>query len=219
MVADGEQFSTSPARILAKESLKGDLLYVRLAGDPESAYVGEPVDATLEIWLKPFRTTSIRMGPTDMWLCAVDEQASTWSPIIDSLEGRFPHMHHRTETRMDANGRAQEYFVYSLTRKLWPERPGIFKADGVNVVVNYPLKVRSNSRRSFSEPYQVLEARPISAAVGESNIVMKAVPKEGRPESYRGAVGEYTIATTATPTRVSVGDPITLTLAISGTGR
>jgi hypothetical protein len=42
------------------------------------------------------------------------------------------------------------------------------------------------------------------------------LPQEGKPSGFYGLVGQYTIAASATPTKVNVGDPITLTIKIGG---
>ncbi len=42
------------------------------------------------------------------------------------------------------------------------------------------------------------------------------VPKENKPPAFYGLVGKYNIETSASPTSVHMGDPITLTIKISG---
>jgi hypothetical protein len=42
------------------------------------------------------------------------------------------------------------------------------------------------------------------------------LPDDGKPQRFYGLVGRYTIEASATPTQVSVGDPITLTVRIGG---
>ena len=42
------------------------------------------------------------------------------------------------------------------------------------------------------------------------------LPNEGKPAQFYGLVGRYTIEASATPTQVSVGDPITLNIKIGG---
>ncbi|MGH8048466.1 MAG: hypothetical protein ACREKL_14585, partial [Chthoniobacterales bacterium] len=49
-------------------------------------------------------------------------------------------------------------------------------------------------------------------------IHVKALPAQGRPANFSGAVGDFTIAATAQPEKAAAGDPITLKLAISGRG-
>jgi hypothetical protein len=44
------------------------------------------------------------------------------------------------------------------------------------------------------------------------------LPQTNRPAGFAGAVGQFEIEASATPTRVNVGDPITLRLKITGTG-
>jgi len=46
---------------------------------------------------------------------------------------------------------------------------------------------------------------------------VKVLPEEGKPVGYSGHIGTYRIRTSAAPTEINVGDPITLTIRISGT--
>ncbi|UCE61469.1 MAG: BatD family protein, partial [Phycisphaerales bacterium] len=219
VTVDGELFSTSPFQITAKESVAGDLLYLELIGDRKNVYVGQPINVTLEIWIKPYEKNEVRMDADNMWRYAIDENASTWGPFQENVLARPPDVTCRTGARPDANGVKQTYFVYSLTREVWPERPGTLDANGVKVVADYPLKARRKRSVLLGRPYEVVESRPIVAEVENSKIVVRAPPEEGRPDTYQGAVGAYEMTISATPTEVGVGDPISLTLQIQGTGR
>ena len=42
------------------------------------------------------------------------------------------------------------------------------------------------------------------------------LPEEGRPSGFSGLVGSYSLALSASPTKVKVGDPITLTIQVAG---
>jgi BatD DUF11 like domain len=44
------------------------------------------------------------------------------------------------------------------------------------------------------------------------------LPEANRPADFSGAVGQFEIEASATPTKINVGDPLTLRLKISGTG-
>lgn len=50
------------------------------------------------------------------------------------------------------------------------------------------------------------------------DIRVKALPAEGRPANFSGAVGDFTIAATANPLKAAAGDPVTLKVDISGRG-
>ncbi|MEM7144421.1 MAG: BatD family protein [Verrucomicrobiota bacterium] len=61
------------------------------------------------------------------------------------------------------------------------------------------------------EKQVALKAEPIVMNVAE-------VPTEGRPAGYTGAVGQFTISATASPSAVKAGDPVTLKVQVEGTG-
>ena len=86
---DGERFSTSPMHIKVKESAAGDLLYLELVGDRKYVYVGQPINITLEIWLKPYEDNDVRMDTDNMWRYAIDESASSWGCFLRT-NGRTP---------------------------------------------------------------------------------------------------------------------------------
>ena len=44
------------------------------------------------------------------------------------------------------------------------------------------------------------------------------LPEEGRPASFTGAIGTFTVEASAAPTKVTVGDPVTLTVKVAGKG-
>jgi hypothetical protein len=49
-------------------------------------------------------------------------------------------------------------------------------------------------------------------------IKVRALPAEGRPDSFSGAVGEFAVSATADPTKAAPGDPVTLKVAVTGRG-
>lgn len=69
-----------------------------------------------------------------------------------------------------------------------------------------------NQMMSISPPQQVsVKSDPI-------NFEVKPLPTAGQPANFEGAVGQFTLATDASPLKVNVGDPITLKLKVSGRG-
>ena len=44
------------------------------------------------------------------------------------------------------------------------------------------------------------------------------MPEEGRPADFGGAIGQWKLDVTAKPTDIAVGDPITVTIKVSGNG-
>ncbi len=219
VIADGESFSTSPMRIVAKESQTGDLLYLRLMAKRRSFYVGEPIDATLEVWLKLYRVKGIRMSAEEMWRYVINEEASTFGAFAKNLQPQARNIAYRIETQLDEHENAKEYCVYSMQQRVWAERPGTFDAGGLSVHADYPLRVRRSPVTLLGRPFEVVDSRPISATIEDSDIVVIPLPTQARPDSFQGAVGQYTMVVTAEPTEVRVGDPIVLSLVVRGIGR
>lgn len=51
-----------------------------------------------------------------------------------------------------------------------------------------------------------------------TDINVKELPTEGKPENFTGAVGDFDLEITATPTTLNVGEPIAVEIAIDGMG-
>ncbi|MBU3664820.1 MAG: protein BatD [Chthoniobacterales bacterium] len=61
-------------------------------------------------------------------------------------------------------------------------------------------------------------AENIQARTNPRKIEVLPLPKEGRPENFSGAIGQFTIDASATPRTVKAGEPVTLALAVEGRG-
>ena len=62
------------------------------------------------------------------------------------------------------------------------------------------------------------EQRQLTLATEAVNVETLPLPAENRPASFAGAIGDFTMTATAGPTAVTVGDPITVRVQISGRG-
>ncbi|MHC5016256.1 MAG: BatD family protein [Planctomycetota bacterium] len=211
VVADGQTLRTTPIRMVATVSETGDLLFLDVTSARDTYYVGETIELTLEIWLKPFhdRRTNRRLDAQEMWR-QVDGRATTLGLFADRSEDITV----RPALRADAEGIEREYFVYALRSRFAPRQAGLLAFDDVRVVVRYPLELQR--RRSFFESgWEVSRSRPIVGTIERSAIEVLAPPREGRPPSFTGAVGTFDIEVSAKPIDVSVGDPVTLTMTIT----
>lgn len=220
---DGEVHRIKEARLSVLESVTNDLMSVDIVSDRQSVYVGESVTLTLRIYLKPYADPrfNFRFEDEHMWSC-VQLKQSEWGVFLEPLaervnNGRLPAS--RSVQRTDDEGTRQEYYLYQVSTEVWPATPGPLKIDPVNVVVSYPEEL-GRSRDIFSRgQLTITRSRPLSVSPKMPDVVVKDVPSDNRPVLFRGAVGRYNIDVAAKPTSVAVGDPITLTIAITGTGR
>ena len=86
------------------------------------------------------------------------------------------------------------------------------KPGKMNLTFELDVIVQDARRSVFPERQKLhLTSEPIELEV-------IALPKENRPANFNGSVGQYLMSASAKPTRVKVGDPIELSITLSGQG-
>ena len=245
---DGHRVTTEKLRFVATKSETGNLLFVEIAGGKDKVFVGQPLELTLKIWIKPFHDAkkNITLSEANMWHM-ISEQTS-WGSFLDRMQELSANNQRpggKEVLRDDGQGHDRSYYLYEITAMVYPKRPGKIDADDVQIVIDYPTELGKardpfagffedsgfGGRSPLSEmmgddffasPFgnrlTVSKTRPITGEAQVDETEVMPVPTEGRPADYRGAVGRYNIVTQATPTAVSAGDSITLNIGIAGTG-
>ncbi len=240
--ADGKSQQTRAIEFVASKSETGDLLFVEIAGKQKEIYVGQSLDVTLKIWIRPYsdRRLKVKLSEGDMW--QLISERTEWGPFaerIQQLAEQDQRPVGKEVLRKDAEGAEHSYYLYQLDATIYPKRPGTIDGDNVKIVVNYPTAL-GRSRGMFADffgdaggpgaPFDdedfspfgaqltVQTVRPLVAQAVVEPINVLPIPTAGRPADYRGAVGQYQIAIDATPTHVKSGDPINLLIGVSGTG-
>lgn len=61
-------------------------------------------------------------------------------------------------------------------------------------------------------------AENIEASTDSRTLDVQPLPKEGRPENFSGAVGQFTMRAAADPRTAGAGEPVTLALTVEGRG-
>ncbi|HNX26456.1 MAG TPA: BatD family protein [Phycisphaerae bacterium] len=219
VIVDGRKCSTSPVTLAVNKTQGGDsLLFVEISGDINKAYVGQQMTLTLKIYLKPFYSTRFRRQLTEREMASsIDFNRSTWGLFTDTIH-ELRSLPQGTEVlRKDSEGNSRNYYLYEFECKYDTNKPGRLLGENINIIVNYPVKLVPVN--DFFNDRLRVESRPVSAQASVSDIEILPVPLKGRPSLFNGAVGNYELTTKAVPAEVSVGDPITLTLIVSGIGR
>jgi hypothetical protein len=63
-----------------------------------------------------------------------------------------------------------------------------------------------------------MTARDMTVSTKPSKIDIKPLPKDGRPDDFSGAIGQFSLDAKATPKKVDAGEPITLSVKVAGRG-
>ena len=62
------------------------------------------------------------------------------------------------------------------------------------------------------------DIRQITVPTQSAKLDVKPLPKEGRPDDFSGAIGQFSLQTSAAPKQAAAGDPISLNVTVSGRG-
>ncbi len=220
-VADspGRSSSARPSRGAQSQSVRAsDLVFAELIVPKETAYVGEIVPVQIRMGFDP------RLRPRLIEPPEITGQGFTAQKLQESGQN--------SET---INGRPYDVVTYKTA--IAAARAGKFevgpvKAKGQVLVPRARSAPRPRSRSPFdlfdlddpfSDPFfsnpfaQIGERREIEIKSEPVALEVKPLPPNA-PPSFSGAIGNFTMTTDAKPKSVQVGDPITVTTAISGRG-
>jgi hypothetical protein len=62
------------------------------------------------------------------------------------------------------------------------------------------------------------DVRQTTVSTQSAKLEVKPLPKDGQPENFSGAVGQFSLQAAATPKQAAAGDPISLNVTVSGRG-
>lgn len=63
-----------------------------------------------------------------------------------------------------------------------------------------------------------MDARQMTVETKPMTLEVKPLPAEGKPDEFSGAIGQFSLAATASPKKTEAGDPVTLNVTVSGRG-
>jgi len=110
--------------------------------------------------------------------------------------------------RASANGDAAD-ILYKT--RAYAKTPGRVTLNAVQQLVN--LQTGSSSFGFFQQP----RIEQISVTSNRPDFTIRPLPA-GAPATFNGAVGQFTLASKVVPATAAVGEPVTWTLTLAGTG-
>jgi hypothetical protein len=143
----------------------------------------------------------------------------------------FSKIEFREPKQYKENFHGAIYDVLEFKTNIFGTKPGDYQLGPARVKCN--VMVRKNMPRSsmrddfFRDDYQDpmfddfftrYERYPMELKSDQTHIAVLPIPTAGRPQDFTGAVGDYQFIFNASPTKLKVGDPVTLKMDINGTG-
>jgi hypothetical protein len=202
----GQVLSTPPLKLIigagagAGDAAVTNLAFVRLIVARTEVYLGESFP--VEIYLYWQRAQDIHM------------------PQIKADGFSLAQIPKPNTTQTQIGGVVYNLAIFKFAAAA--AKVGAFTLGPAECVLTLQIPVASPRRR---DPFDFfggglnVQLRPVTLQSGAQPMRVLPLPKEGQPESFNGAVGQYTLSFTAGPTNLAVGDPVTLRIQITGQGR
>lgn len=202
---DGQKLTSQPLKLtVGKGFEQSEIGFLKVVLPKTTAYLGETFPAEVRFY---FKTTPAELQSV---------------PTL-KLDGFIIN---RQGERQNGNERIGNdlYSVVSWRMTLTAVKTGDLSAGPAELETIYNFQSRGRRRGPFDDPFFERmfggggERRKLTFT-SETNVLhVIAPPMEGRPAGYNGAVGQFNIELTATPSQVNVGDPVTVRGKISGRG-
>ncbi|MBK8975357.1 MAG: BatD family protein [Planctomycetes bacterium] len=215
-----------------RDDLATKYAFLDVSIEPRRVYVNQPIDVRIAFGVDervPVATTTVATpsGFVDVpliqlqipWLDDVEGTVKVGSAQADQPPRSLPAVVNGVaqnvpgETGLQRN--EQTWRRYVLDRRLLPTRPGELEVGAQELQVS----VTSGRRRfgMFMEPLQ-RDTEQLSLRGDAIRIEVLPLPDAGRPASYTGAVGSFTLSASVDRSALRVGDTLRLTLRVAGRG-
>ena len=111
------------------------------------------------------------------------------------------------------------YNVIELRTALFPLVSGNIEIPPAKFNCNIIIRQQGYSNSMFDEfTGRGGQKYPVERSTDSIKLKIKSLPESDKPEDFAGTVGKFTMDVLAKPTKVKVGDPITLSINIRGEG-
>ena len=187
----------------ADQSTNADKPYfAELVLPKESAYVGEQIPIELRFYFN--QRMQYQPYPQGQY------------PLIDGEGFVTKKYAEPTEKQMESNGRMYHVVVYKTG--LTGVKPGKLELQSAtqSFLVSTPFGMRNAP--GFIDPTEAFQQQVIDVKTNGASIDIKSLPTAGRPATFSGAVGDFTLATSAQPNKARTGDPVSMKVEIKGLG-
>lgn len=217
---------TKPITISVTEPEATDDFHLELRFSKTSFYVGEPVMLTV-VWYLRKDVESVTFSLPILQ----DEAFAFVDPKLDQdPRKQYFQIQIGGATVLAEKGsgvyQGNEFTTLSFRKVFFAKKAGTFESPEATVSCKALAGYAGRQpRRSpfdgffdddFFNPGRKALYRTFVARSQPVGLTALALPEEGKPANFAGWVGRFQLEASASPTEVSIGDPVTLTLSVSG---
>lgn len=208
-----KQVQTPVLRVVVKEPEESDEVKLRIQLSRNECYVGEPIHAT---WTLYFRASLRDLKMTLPLLLDPAFAVPDYDPPVGRNRKAFQVVldgHNLVLQQGEGRLDGKDYSTLTFEKVLIPQAHGKRLLPASTAVVEVVVGQRRTN--DFFNRLQPV-TKPVAVPSNSPELTVKELPAEGRPANFAGHVGRYQVSTVASPTAVNVGDPIELTVTLSG---
>ena len=198
----GKSYFTEPitVKIIQGPTELKEEIYLTLTAEKERVYLNEELPISIKLYYR-------QLSPPDLANPTI--LASAFS-VRDFTRPKL------TEEVIDG----VRFKCFNFQTVVYPVSVGQLTLGPAQLKCNVVVQTPSFSFDSiFDGPHFVSnQKRPVALKSEPLKLTVEALPLEGKPQDFSGAIGKYALQVDAKPTGVKVGEPITLTMRVSGSG-
>jgi BatD DUF11 like domain len=225
VTAGGETRRTQPIRVRALPPTESDDFRLRLDLSEQRCYVGQPVILTVT-WYIGRNVEEFDFNIPVLEDKRFDVAGFKDEDIDPSQQDNYVRIPLGNDVVIGRKGHAtvdgREFLTVKFERVLIPKQAGAVNIPQATVsmraVQGFQRRRGSAFDDFFSDSFFGRRAVYEDFVVPSNTPALEVaeLPAEGRPAGFSGLVGSFEVEAGATPTDVSVGDPITLTVRVKG---
>ena len=192
--------------------VSGKDLFLRCIPSKKSVCVGDQIVLTYKLYTKvPVSSVSVSKMPS---------YAGFWTKDISDNSGKLK------QASEYVNG--IEYTTAEIQKVIIvPQRSGTLTIDPMSMECIAQIRTERSNRRSmdpfeafFNDPFFSSNITNVQKELSSQSlsIDVKALPENGKPDSFAGAVGNFKFNSSIDKEELSTNEAVTITMTVSGTG-
>ncbi len=171
--------------------------FLELSVDDKNPYVGQQVIMTLKLFI----AVQFYGSPS------LEEPSTTgfWTEVLGNKTPYYQKMNNRT------------YRVIERKYAIFPSQSGPLTIGRATITAT--VAVRSRQRDPFDMFGDLFgQGQQVQIRSEPLRVIARELPAQGKPNDFSGTVGRYSMSATVNKTMTEAGQPVTLTIKISGNG-
>ena len=203
VIVGGKSYLTAPIKVVvetgAAQNDSSQTLFARVRLPSKQVYVGE----TMPLQVLVFSRSDVPLKGLNGFNYEAEGLGFKFLPNLKSGSQVI-------------NG--ESFNVQVIEGAISPTRTGALNFGPCVLKAQLAVQKSGRSDWPFGDVFGRVEVREVPVTAEAVPVEVLPLPAEGRPADFGGAVGDWKLEVTAKPTEVAVGDPITFTIKISGSG-